>query len=88
LDITINLNGIQEGKRYTLEFSVNGEGTNYSTISNPVKYNSKRRDDDMPSLEDIEYNNQEDFKLPEIETYKKTKKDFKIERSWDENSGL
>jgi hypothetical protein len=84
MDITINLNGIQEGKRYVLEFSLNGEHVEVTQKSTPKKRTTKKENDDMPSLEDIEKGNEE-FKIPEIEPPKKSKKDYKIERSWDDN---
>jgi len=75
MQITITLDGIQEGKKYTLEFSVNGK----SILTSPVKQSKKKSG---PSLESFEKTSQK-TNGPTLEEVGHTTKEFKIESSFE-----
>jgi len=84
MDISINLSGIQVGKRYTLEFclSEDGQVVKKTVPSKPAKTPPKKNTG--PSLEDFE--EKETTKTgPKLQEPKKTISDFKVESSIDKD---
>jgi hypothetical protein len=92
LDISFNINGLQEGKRYVIEFSVNGEGTTNIVGGPPVQglpptqeTKPEKKEHDMPSIEDIEKDNQLELPSLEPDNAPTPKRKIKVERSWEGN---
>jgi hypothetical protein len=90
MDISFNINGLQEGKKYVIEFAVNGEGTTnvVQPSALPLAHapeGPKKEDDGMPSLEDLERDNS--LEMPSLDPVDmpKEKRKIKVERSWEGN---
>jgi hypothetical protein len=77
MNISFNIDGLQEGKQYIVEFCIKENGV---VIKQPE---IKKKPSDLPLLEDIENEND----LPKIDEIKKEKKHIKVERSWDGSLG-
>lgn len=93
MDISFNINGLQEGKDYVIAFSVNGEGTT-RVVSNqpapelppPVQPEEiEEEDNGMPSLEDLEKDNEMEMPSLDPVDMPPVKRKFKVERSWEGN---
>lgn len=81
MKINIELDGIQEGKNYTIDFCVNGEKvtTRRSSSKNSSSKQDKKDDKKGPSIEDFE--KKEKSNKPTLET-PKVQQEFKVESSF------
>lgn len=76
MDISINISGVQEDKKYLLEFCISQDGEIVRKTSSPQKKKFG------PSLEDFE--KKEEKNVPKLEDPKiNIKKDIKVESSFE-----
>lgn len=77
MKITVEFEGVQEGKEYEFKFSLTSDGK--VKTSSPRKKSEKK--DEPPTLEDHEPK-APTLEAPKLEEPKKTAKDFKVESSF------
>jgi hypothetical protein len=82
MKISIDFDGIQEGKNYIFQFSLFSDGHVVFANSTPSNNNVIKKENNAPSLSDFE------DKSPIIEKIGvKSKKEFKVESSFDGKLG-
>ena len=84
MKLTFELDGIQEGKNYTLDFCVSEDGSVKKTARRKTSKEVDKKND-APNLEKFEENERQDIPKIEQPTKKKTMADFKVESSLGNN---
>ena len=90
MNLSVNLEGIQENKKYILEFCIRADGKTIrkieeieDEIDEPLKKkSSKQKENKMPSLDDIESSREKEFKMPKIEEPIFDRSKMKVETSF------
>lgn len=90
MNLSVNLEGIQENKKYVLEFCIKTDGKTIrkieesdDEIEETVKRKSpKQKENKMPSLDDIESSREKEFKMPKIEEPVFDRRKMKVETSF------
>ena len=88
--MTFNFEGVQENKKYVLEFSIKQSEGKSKRIDDsddeieekPAKKSSRQKENKLPSLEDIENSHQKDFKMPKMEEPVFDRSKMKVETSF------